>query len=139
MAIRFHEKDAAKQKFLRRKIKKWIEGEILRKGKNPGEINIIFTSDDSVRVLNREYLKKNYYTDILSFDYSKEFTINGDLFISVERVNENAINYHTRYEQELFRVIIHGILHLLGFDDKTEKDKIEMRNEEDKCLERLNF
>lgn len=138
MAIRFHEENTVKQKFIRRKIKRWIDGEILRRGKITGEINIIFTSDDFLKTLNNHYLKRNYFTDIISFDYSENRIISGDLFISTDRVKDNAGIYKNDYYQELFKVIIHGILHLLGFKDSNEKEKRVMRKEENKCLEHLN-
>ncbi len=138
MAIRFHDENTVKQKFVRRKIKRWIDGEVLRRGKITGEINIIFTSDDFLRTLNNLYLKRNYFTDIISFDYSEHRIIGGDLFISTDRVKDNAGIYKNDYYQELFRVIIHGILHLLGFNDNTEDEKKIMREEENRCLEKLN-
>ena len=138
MAIRFHEENTVKQKFVRRKIIRWIDGEILRKGKITGEINIIFTTDDFLRTLNNYYLKRNYFTDIISFDYSENRTVSGDLFISTDRVKDNAGIYKNDYYQELFRVIIHGILHLLGFKDSTENEKKVMRKEENRCLKDLN-
>lgn len=137
MAIRFHEEDTKRQKIGRKIIKDWIKKEILRRKKIPGEINIIFTSDYYLRKINREYLKRDYYTDIISFDYSDEMLISGDMFISTERVRENAAIYNVEYNNELFRVIIHGILHLTGYKDDTDKEKKIMREEENISIRNL--
>ena len=137
MAIRFYEEKIPKQKIGRRILKKWIENEILRRNKIPGELNIIFTSDTYLRQLNKKHLSSNYFTDIISFDYSGKETVSGELFISIDRVRENAVSYNEGFEKELNRVIIHGILHLLGYDDGSEKEKSVMRCEENTSLKNL--
>lgn len=96
-----------------------------------GDITIIMMSDDELLQINNEYLQHNYYTDIITFDYTFDTTISGDLYISVDRVKENARLYHNTFNNELKRVIIHGILHLCGYKDKSKKDKLIMRNKED--------
>ncbi len=122
--------------------KRWIKDIICeyQKGaqpKKPGEINIIFCNDDFLLSINNQYLKHNYYTDIITFDYSDNQYINGDLYISIDSVKNNSEKFKTEFFNELSRVIIHGILHLSGFNDHTEKEKIEMRINEDHALSKL--
>jgi probable rRNA maturation factor len=95
-----------------------------------GEITIIFCSDDYLLDKNKVYLNHDYYTDIITFDYSENGVVSGDLFISVDRVNDNTKIYNTPFDNELKRVVYHGILHLCGYGDKTEKEKKEMREKE---------
>ncbi len=95
-----------------------------------GEITIIFCSDDYLLDKNRAYLSHDYYTDIITFDYSENEVVSGDLFISVDRVNDNSKIYNTPFNNELMRVVYHGILHLCGYGDKTEKDEKKMREKE---------
>lgn len=119
------------------KIKKWISECICSYEFNEGEINYIFCDDEYLLKLNVEFLEHDTLTDIISFDYTLGKLISGDIFISVERVKENAQKFNQTFDSELNRVIIHGILHYLGFKDKTSEDKSNMRSEEDKCLELL--
>ena len=119
------------RRFNNRWIRLTAESEI----KRLGDINIIFCSDNQILDINLKYLQHDYYTDIITFDYSEENTISGDLFISVDSVRENAKEYGTEFDDELHRVIIHGILHLLGYDDHTENDIKLMRLKEDYYLE----
>ena len=104
-----------------------------------GDLSIIFCSDDYLLNINKQYLDHDYYTDIITFNYVENKTISGDLFISVERITENAANYDTDMEKELFRVIFHGILHLIGYNDKTEEEKKLMKEKEDFYLNTVNF
>ena len=134
MAIRFYDEDIPKQKIGRKILTKWIKEEILRRKKIPGELNIVLTSDTYLRKLNKRHLSRDYYTDILSFDYSEADSVSGELFISIDRVRENAVRFKVSYDKELRRVIIHGILHLLGYSDESEQDKEVMRKEENKSL-----
>ncbi len=99
-----------------------------------GKINIVFTTDSQLLELNKKYLSRDYLTDILAFEYSDSQTVDGDLFISVERVKENSDNFHVSFKNELKRVIVHGILHLLGYRDSTEKEKSLMTQMEDHYL-----
>lgn len=119
------------RRFNNRWIRLTAESEI----KRLGDINIIFCSDNQILDINLKYLQHDYYTDIITFDYSEENTISGDLFISVDSVRENAKEYGTEFDDELHRVIIHGILHLLGYDDHTENDIKLMRLKEDYYLD----
>jgi len=116
------------------RIQKWISVCIESYGFDEGEINYIFCDDEYLLKLNIEFLEHDTFTDIISFDYTLGKLISGDIFISVERVLENAKKFGQPIESELNRVMIHGILHYLGFKDKSESDKQKMRLEEDKCL-----
>ena len=137
MAILFYVKDIKYVLSGKRKIKEWIKTVIDLHHKETGEISIILTEDNTLLDLNNHFLKRNYYTDIITFDYSKDKIITGDLFISIERIKENANKYKVTAEQELKRVIIHGILHLLGYRDNNKKEKKEMRMLEEKYLKIL--
>lgn len=97
------------------------------------EINIIFCSDEYLLTMNKEYLSHDYYTDIITFDYYTE-AITGDLFISIDRVRENALMNNVSFDNELRRVIAHGVLHLLGYGDKSEEESILMRKKENAAL-----
>ncbi len=115
-------------------IQKWISNCIDAYGFSEGEINYIFCDDEYLLKLNIEFLEHDTLTDIISFDYTLGKLISGDIFISVERVNENAKKLGQTFDNEINRVVIHGILHYIGFKDKTAQAKIQMREEEDKCL-----
>ena len=122
----------------RLKAKAWIKQVIAEHGKKCGNISYIFTNDEHVLDVNRQYLGHDYYTDIITFDYSDEDgvgKINGDIFVSVDRIKENAKEFKTSFDNELHRVIIHGVLHLLGFKDHSPKDSKLMRQKENECLE----
>jgi probable rRNA maturation factor len=95
-----------------------------------GEITIIFCTDDYLLEINKTYLNHDFYTDIITFDYSENDLVSGDLFISIDRVNDNAESFSVSFDNELKRVIYHGVLHLCGYKDKTEKDEKEMREKE---------
>lgn len=99
-----------------------------------GNINIIFCSDPYILDINKKYLKHNYYTDIITFDYCDGPVLSGDLFISVDTVLANSETYKTDFSDELNRVIIHGVLHLVGYDDQTDEQKAVMRDKEDYYL-----
>jgi probable rRNA maturation factor len=115
-------------------LQNWISSCVKSYGFTEGEINYIFCDDEYLLKLNIEFLEHDTFTDIISFDYTLGKLISGDIFISVERVLENAQKFSQPIESELNRVMIHGILHYLGFKDKSENDKQKMRLEEDKCL-----
>jgi rRNA maturation RNase YbeY len=97
-------------------------------------LNYIICSDDHLLNINQSYLGHDYYTDIITFPYKQGKIIEGDVFISLDRIKENAIEYHVDEKNELLRVIAHGLLHLIGFNDKTEKESLEMRYAEDEAL-----
>ena len=116
-------------------VKNWVKQCIESEGKRLAELNYIFCSDDYLLSINQQYLNHNTLTDIITFDNSEEFgLISGDIFISVDRVKENADLYHTTIIKEIHRVIIHGALHLLGYKDKSAKDKSIMTQKEDEYL-----
>ena len=118
-------------------LKKWISKVIKNHGYNVGNISIIFCSDDYILKTNIKYLSHDYYTDIITFDYCENRNISGDLLISLDTVISNSEQYKTDFLEELHRVIIHGILHILGFDDKTPELRENIREEEDKALKIL--
>ncbi len=115
--------------------KRWIKTVIDSFQKKTGDLCFIFCDDEYILKINREYLNHDYYTDIITFDYVEGNKISGDLFISLETVRSNADKYSQSFEMEAKRVIIHGVLHLLGLKDKTDADAFEMRNAENKALE----
>ena len=116
------------------KVKKWISEVVTAQGKKVGQIGYLFCNDAYLIEVNRTYLKHDTYTDIITFDYVVGDIISGDIMISVERVKENASQFNTSFEQELHRVIIHGVLHLLGQKDKSESEAAEMRKKEEAAL-----
>ncbi|MFC2109654.1 rRNA maturation RNase YbeY [Bacteroidota bacterium] len=117
------------------KLEEWLVSCIEKKEFRLGELNYIFCDDAYLLKLNVEFLEHDTLTDIISFDYTMGKLISGDVFISVERVMENAKELNTLFEEELRRVMIHGVLHYMGYKDKTKEEKIEMRSQEDRCLE----
>ena len=119
----------------RRDTTRWINKVIDRLNKKPGRITYIFCSDKEILRINQVYLNHDYYTDIITFDYTEGDSIAGDLFISLETVKTNSEKFKTGYGEELRRVMIHGILHLCGFDDKTAKEKKIMREKEEEALD----
>lgn len=115
-------------------IRSWLGDVIVSEKKQLGEINYIFCNDKHLLTLNKTYLNHNTLTDIITFDYSEKETISGDIFISIERVKENALQFDTGFDMELRRVMVHGVLHLIGFKDKSKRDKDEMTQKEDYYL-----
>lgn len=134
MAIWFYSEIEGFEVKNRNKLKEWIRGEIFKHRKSPGTINYIFVDDPAIYKINSDFLNHKTYTDIISFDYSEGSIISGDIFISIDRVNENSNHFYTSFDEELKRVIIHGIFHFIGFQDSTENDKKKMRNLEDAAL-----
>lgn len=112
----------------------WLEEIILSEEKKPGDINYIFCDDDYLLKVNQDYLQHDYYTDIITFDYVKGRTISGEIFVSLQRISDNASTLSKNYEEELRRVLAHGILHLCGYKDKTEEEEKQMRGKEDHYL-----
>ena len=113
-------------------IHEWIKGVIIREEFILSEINVIFSSDRYLLTLNKKHLAHNYYTDILTFDYrTNPKEIYGDLYISQERITENASSLNVSLNNELLRIVVHGLLHLFGYSDKSKKDKKLMRSMED--------
>lgn len=112
----------------------WIGKCIENEQSNLGEVNVIFCDDNYLLEINKKHLNHDYFTDIISFDYSDENQISGDIFISIDRVLDNANTYEIAFEEELHRVIIHGFLHYLGYSDHTEEEQLIMRQKEDEYL-----
>jgi rRNA maturation RNase YbeY len=135
LAIIFHDEQIVSGLKNRRHIKKWMVEALIRENKEPGSINIILTNDKLLKEMNSEYLSRDYLTDVITFDYSEGSTINGDVYISLERVRENAEIYGEGETRELLRVMIHGILHLAGHKDGTEEEKAKMKMAENQLLE----
>lgn len=120
-------------------IQSWIENTISKEDKMVGEISYIFCSDDYLHEINLEHLQHDTYTDIITFNYNVEDVISADIFISIDRVEENATTFSTTFQNELCRVIIHGVLHLLGYNDKSDSEKEVMRSKEDFYLSLLSI
>lgn len=140
MAIYFHKEDTSFNLKHKIKLKNWVVKCIEENQKVCGDINYIFCSDEYLLSINKSYLDHHYYTDIITFDNSENETkINSDIFISVDRVVENAKSMNISFEDELHRVMIHGILHLLGWGDKTTDQAEKMRKLEDNCLKILKL
>ena len=117
----------------------WYTSVAVQEKKEVGDITLIFCSDDYLLDVNRQHLDHDYYTDIITFDYSEFPIVSGDLFISVDRVKENAVDFKVSFEHELHRVIIHGFLHLCGYFDKSEEDELLMRSKENQALSLIGF
>lgn len=115
-------------------IASWLSAVILSENKSEGEINYIFCDDEYLHKINLEYLNHDTLTDIISFDYTMGNEISGDIFVSIERVIDNAKDYNTFFENELKRVLVHGVLHYCGYKDKSEDDEVKMRIKEDEKL-----
>jgi len=112
-------------------ISNWLSNVALSENKNIDTISVIFCSDDYLLSVNKEYLNHDYYTDIITFDYSVDTEISGDLFISIDRVKENSTEFNVPFLNELHRVLVHGVLHLCGYGDKSPVEETLMRSKED--------
>jgi rRNA maturation RNase YbeY len=117
-----------------RKIGKWIRSVAAEYGFSVGNINYIFCSDERELEVNRQFLGHDYYTDVITFDYSTPTTLNGDIFISLDTVRSNAEMVSTTFDHELLRILIHGVLHLTGQGDKTPETKVQMTQKEESAL-----
>jgi len=120
-----------------RKAAKMLNKVIEKEGKISGDLSFIITNDERLREINIQFLEHDYYTDVITFNYNNGDIINGEVYISLERVTENASNYNVSLKSEIFRVLIHGVLHLVGYNDLVENDKIRMREMEDHWLGRV--
>ena len=138
MAVNFFAEDVEKPALKYRSIKQWIVSEIEKENCELGNVNYIFCSDEYLLKMNIKHLDHDYYTDIISFDYCEDNLISGDLFISLDRIKENAVLFGTN-ESEVYRVMIHGVLHLCGYKDDTEEESETMRKREDEALLRLDL
>lgn len=132
--IRFETDDCIMPSINQVQVAGWITGIAASHGKKAGEINYIFCSDSKILEHNKQFLEHDFYTDIITFDYSEDNKISGDIFIGIETVASNAVLLGLNAELELLRVIIHGVLHLCGFKDKTPQDECIMHQQEDIAL-----
>ena len=139
MAISFQNQDIAFTLKEKTKIRSWIKQIIAAEKKQPGQLSFVFTSDAALLEVNQQFLDHNTYTDIITFDYCEGKTVNGDILISVERVRENAQKFGATADAELKRVIIHGVLHLCGYKDKSKADAALMRKKEDWALRKFQL
>lgn len=121
-----------------RKVSRWIRAVAADYGFSVGNITYIFCSDERELEVNRQFLGHDYYTDVITFDYSTPTTLNGDIFISLDTVRSNAEMVGATFEDELRRIIIHGVLHLTGQGDKTPETKAQMNEKEEKALAKYN-
>ncbi len=139
MPVRFFSEDVSFSLKNKRVLKSWINDVVNKNNYEVDNINIVFCSDQYLSGFNKTYLKHNTLTDIITFTYNNTETaaILGDIFISVERVKDNAKKYSISFSDELYRVIIHGILHLCGYEDKTKSEKNNMRAKENDSLQML--
>lgn len=121
----------------KREVTRWLRAVAATYGRKIGEVGYLFCDDGKILEVNREYLNHDYYTDIITFDYDEGDTVNGDIVISLDTVRSNAELFGKRYDEELYRVIVHGILHLCGIDDKGPGEREIMEAAEDKALAML--
>ena len=134
MTISFHAEDIELPAIKKEAVSNWIRKVAETYGKRTGDISYIFCSDEKILEVNRQYLQHDYYTDIITFDYTSGNKISGDLFISLDTVKTNAEKFETLYNEELHRTIIHGILHLCGINDKGPGEREIMEENENKAL-----
>lgn len=137
MAIIYQSEDIKMPPIKKRIVSNWIKEVTGIYSKKVGDISFIFCSDEKILEINKEYLQHDYYTDIITFDYTENETIAGDVFISLDTVKSNSEQFETDYHQELHRIIIHGILHLCGINDKGPGEREHMTECENKALELL--
>jgi len=135
--IRFAAEDIEMPVLDERKVGRWIRAVAAEYGFGVGNINYILCSDERELAVNQEFLGHDYYTDVITFDYSTESTLNGDIFISLDTVRSNAEMVGTSFEQELLRILIHGVLHLTGQGDKTPETKVQMTEKEERALRKI--
>lgn len=139
MGINFYSENIDFEPENKHLIQKWIISVIEETKSSLGSINYIFCSDEYLLKINQQYLDHDTYTDIITFDYSSGKLLSGDIFISIDRIKENAIKFRKTFENELHRVMIHGILHLSGLKDKSDEESKIMRSQEDYYLEQLKI
>lgn len=136
MSICFYNEDVRKPSINYSLLKKIIKNQILEGNLKLGVINYIFCSDDHLLTINKEFLQHDYYTDVITFDYTLKGVVSGDVFISVDRVINNAESYRENVDSELVRVIMHGLLHLLGYNDKSPGEVVVMRGKESMLIDK---
>lgn len=136
--ISYNKENVAMPKFSHREANTWIKTVSKKYNKKIGEIAYIFCDNKKILEINKKYLQHDYFTDIITFDDCENDVLNGDIFISIETVKSNAEEYKVSFDNELHRVLIHGILHLCGQDDKSDLDQAEMTRKENDALAMLN-
>ncbi|MDR3057482.1 MAG: rRNA maturation RNase YbeY [Prevotella sp.] len=137
MAILYQAEEVKLPSIKKRETSNWIKSVAASYNKKVGDIAFIFCSDEKILEVNNQYLQHDYYTDIITFDYSENDTISGDIFISLDTVKSNSEQFKTLYSEELHRIIIHGILHLCGINDKGPGEREHMTECENKALKML--
>lgn len=125
------------QLYYKKLLNSWINSLIKHEKGFLGEINYIYCNDEYLLIMNNKYLNHDFYTDVITFNYVRETKISGDIFISIDRVKENALKLGVSFEKELYRVMVHGVLHLLSYDDKYHNDKFIMQDKENFYLDLL--
>jgi probable rRNA maturation factor len=136
--IKFYTEDIQFKLMRKTLLRQWLETSALKEGYSISSLNIILCSDEHLLIINNQFLQHDYYTDIITFDYSKESSLIGELYISLERVLDNAQKNHVSTDNELYRVIIHGVMHLCGYKDKTKKELKAMREKEEFYLKQID-
>lgn len=137
--IEFYNEEISLPEINFEKVIDWITKIVEANSKKLGSITYIFCSDNYILQINKEYLNHDYFTDIITFNYNEGENISGDIFISLDTVADNAKEYGVTYNNELLRVIIHGVLHLVGYNDKTDEEQEEMTQKEDEALNIFKF
>lgn len=137
MSIKFFNEEIKFNLKSKTHLKNWIKSTIINEKYNIGAINYIFTSPKEILRINSNYLNHNYFTDIITFDYCENNIINGDIYICIDTVKNNSARFDVTFTEELYRVMIHGILHLIGYNDQNNDEKAIMREKENYYLERL--
>jgi rRNA maturation RNase YbeY len=135
--INFYNEDVNYILLHKQRVRAWLLSVIKKERKKAGEISYIFCSDNYLVKINEHYLNETYLTDVITFDYSEKATVLGDIFISIDSVKDNAKLYKQLFFQELLRVMVHGILHLCGYKDKTDSEAATMREKEDYYLQKF--
>ena len=139
MPVHFHNKGVTYVFKNKKQVSSWLNIVICSFKKELSTLNVIFCTDKHLLSINQSYLNHNYYTDIITFNYNENKKVSGDLFISIDRVKENSIENNIEFNVEIHRVIVHGVLHLCGLNDKSEQEKDIMRKQENLFLEKLSF
>ncbi len=134
MAIYFDSEEVEFPQINETEISKWIKAVAAKHNRKVGELSYIFCSDEKILEVNQQYLQHDFYTDIITFDYSEDNKIEGDIYISLDTVKSNSQLFNTEFKNELHRVIIHGVLHLCGIDDLTDEQEKDMRTAEEDAL-----
>jgi len=132
--VSFHTEEVKFNLKNKRLLKQWIGEWILQNQKTPGNLNFLFTSNERIKLINQQYLNHNYFTDVISFDYTEGNLVSGDIVISVEEARKNAKFYGVEWLDEIRRVMIHGVLHLMGYSDGTKEEQEIMRKKENEAL-----